>query len=50
LSEELVELVGIRNTLAHQYLDLKWDKIKYFLKEGRRIVKEFTGLIQNMVS
>lgn len=49
LAEELTELVDIRNTLARQYLDLKWGKIKYFLKEGPRIVKEFASLTQKLL-
>src|SRR3989338_8471813 len=31
LATELTEIISLRNTLAHQYLDLKWDKIKTFL-------------------
>jgi len=33
LAEELIRLVDIRNTLAHQYLDLKWDKKNSFYKK-----------------
>ena len=31
LAEQLAESVKLRNYLAHQYLDLRWDKVKNFL-------------------
>ena len=49
LSDEVIKLVDIRNTLAHQYLDIKWDKIKFFLKEGLRIVKTFASLVEKSI-
>lgn len=40
LAGEIAELVVVRNLLAHQYLDLEWDKIKKFLANGPEKVKE----------
>lgn len=34
LSESLAEYVKLRNFLSHQYLDLRWDKIKAFLTDA----------------
>jgi uncharacterized protein YutE (UPF0331/DUF86 family) len=48
LADELVGLVELRNALAHQYLDLKWDKIKSFLQDGPRVIKSFAALVQKI--
>ena len=50
LSDDLSDLIIIRNILAHQYLDLKWDKIKSFLEKGSQIIKEFANIAQKMIS
>lgn len=50
LAGELMELVEVRNALAHQYLDIKWDKIKFFIINGSRIINQFADLIQKFVS
>ncbi len=34
LAQQLAEYVKLRNFLSHQYLDLRWDKIKGFLKDA----------------
>ncbi len=50
LAEELGDLVVIRNILAHQYLDLEWEKIKQFLAKGPERVKEFIQTVQKAAS
>lgn len=49
LAEELGDLVVVRNLLAHQYLDLEWDKIKQFLAKGPDKVREFIQAAQRVV-
>ena len=34
LAQCLAEHVKLRNYLAHQYLDLRWDKVKQFLQQA----------------
>lgn len=50
LAEDLSDLVIIRNILAHQYLDLKWDKIKIFLEKGPQVIEEFAKTAQKIIS
>lgn len=33
-AEKIAEYAGLRNFLAHQYLDMKWDKLKAFIKDA----------------
>lgn len=35
----LVEVAKLRNILAHEYLDLKWEKIKAFIKDYQATIK-----------
>lgn len=50
LALEIGELVVLRNLLAHQYLDLEWDKIKKFLSDGLEKVKEFVRAAQKITT
>ncbi|MBI5399866.1 DUF86 domain-containing protein [Candidatus Saganbacteria bacterium] len=50
LAEELANLVTIRNALAHQYLDLKWDKIKGFLATGAETITQFASIAQKLAT
>ena len=34
LAQDLATIAGLRNTLAHRYLDYKWDGVHWFLKKG----------------
>lgn len=40
-ASDLVQLVRLRNTLSHRYLDYKWDALKWFLAEGRLAVAKW---------
>ncbi|OGC07453.1 hypothetical protein A2526_01730 [candidate division WOR-1 bacterium RIFOXYD2_FULL_36_8] len=35
----LVQIAKLRNILAHEYLDIKWEKISLFLKDHQNTVK-----------
>lgn len=39
----------LRNRLAHDYLDLKWEGISKFVKEGEGILKLFTAGVENYI-
>lgn len=45
LAERIAEYATLRNFLAHQYLDLKWDKIKKFIKEAPQDFEEFLSVV-----
>jgi uncharacterized protein YutE (UPF0331/DUF86 family) len=45
LAEKIADYAALRNFLAHQYLELKWDKIKKFIKEAPRDYKDFISAI-----
>ncbi|MBI5400308.1 DUF86 domain-containing protein [Candidatus Saganbacteria bacterium] len=49
LATRLAECVKLRNYLAHQYLDLKWDKIKSFLKSAPAEFNEFITQIKKTI-
>jgi uncharacterized protein YutE (UPF0331/DUF86 family) len=46
LSEGLSDLVRLRNILAHQYLDIKWEMIKNFKDRGMDEVKTYLMIIK----
>lgn len=48
LSESLSDLVRLRNILAHQYLDIKWEMINDFIIHGRNNVKGFLTLVKKI--
>lgn len=49
-SNRLAEGVRLRNVLAHQYLDLKWDRIKKFLKQDWTFYEKFLNFIKGFIS
>ncbi len=49
LGGRLSPLVGLRNLLAHEYLDLRFGRIKAFTNEGAFAVKELAELVQNRI-
>jgi uncharacterized protein YutE (UPF0331/DUF86 family) len=46
LSEGLSDLVRLRNILAHQYLDIKWEMIKNFKDRGMDEVKTYLMIVK----
>jgi uncharacterized protein YutE (UPF0331/DUF86 family) len=49
LAESLSNLVRLRNILAHQYLDIKWDMIKDFIIFGRNDVRIFLTIVKELI-
>jgi len=47
LAAGLSGLARLRNILAHQYLDIKWEMIKDFIAQGGKEVKLFLDAIRN---
>lgn len=48
-AEEFSELAKIRSTLAHRYLDIKWNDIKRFLQIDARLYPLFIECIKNQI-
>ena len=49
LAEKLAECVKLRNFLAHQYLDLRWDRIKKFLQQAPDLFPLFIQSVKNTI-
>lgn len=49
VAEKLAEYVKLRNFLAHQYLDLRWDKIKRFLREAPVQFEQFIEQVKKAI-
>lgn len=47
LEFEISEWASIRNKLAHEYIDIRWDAIKKFIKESQPLLTEFTNGVKN---
>ncbi|MFN3533150.1 MAG: type VII toxin-antitoxin system HepT family RNase toxin [Candidatus Brocadia sp.] len=47
LGLEISEWASIRNKLAHEYIDIRWDAIKKFIKESQPLLAEFTSGVKN---
>jgi len=45
LTGHLTDLARMRNVLAHEYLDLRWDLVKRFIRDGQEAVKTFLGVV-----
>jgi len=43
----LSDLARLRNILAHQYLDIKWEMIKDFINQGSEEVTAFLGITRH---
>ncbi len=48
-AETFSELARIRNTLAHRYLDLKWNDIKRFLEIAPLLYPSFLDFIRKQI-
>jgi len=48
-ASRLAEGVGLRNILAHQYLDIRWRSIKKFLSENIEIYFEWLEIARRLV-
>ena len=41
--EKLVEWVGLRNIISHEYLDIRWTSITRFITDTEPLYKDFLG-------
>ncbi|MBI1987423.1 MAG: DUF86 domain-containing protein [Nitrospinae bacterium] len=46
---QIADLVRLRNVLAHQYLDLKWETIHKFIEKGPQAIREFGRSINERI-
>ena len=47
--EHLARFVKLRNVLAHEYLDIRWDHIKEFLQQGEPVMNDFLVSIKKLL-
>jgi uncharacterized protein YutE (UPF0331/DUF86 family) len=45
LAEKVAEYAALRNILAHQYLDLRWERIRDFLDTSGVIIPDFLSTV-----
>ena len=50
VAKKIAEYAGLRNILAHQYLDLRWDKIKSFIKDAPSDFESFIPALLKKLS
>ncbi|MDI6731071.1 MAG: DUF86 domain-containing protein [Candidatus Margulisbacteria bacterium] len=48
-AEKIADYAGLRNILAHQYLDIKWEKIKAFIQNAGDDFEEFIKEINKKI-
>jgi uncharacterized protein YutE (UPF0331/DUF86 family)/predicted nucleotidyltransferase len=49
LAEEFSEFAKLRNVVAHQYLDIKWKKIKNFVREAEKLYSKFMEKVKILI-
>ena len=49
LAEKLAGYIKLRNYLAHEYLDVRWDKIKNFLQEAAAPFNQFIEQVKKTI-
>ena len=47
--KELSKWVKLRNVITHEYLDIRWESIKDFIKEARPLYEEFIGKAKEFI-
>lgn len=47
--ENLADFTKLRNILAHQYLDLKWEMIDKFISQGIETTEKFLDIIKEKI-
>jgi len=48
MADWLGEFSRLRNVLAHQYLDIKWERLKRAIDEGPAVLQEFMALVERL--
>lgn len=46
---QIADLVRLRNVLAHQYLDLKWETIHKFIEKGPQAIQELVRAVNERI-
>ena len=49
LAAQLAELARLRNVLAHQYLDIRWEMLSRLIQEGEELVDRFTAAVEEKI-
>lgn len=47
--ENLSEFAKLRNIIAHQYLDIKWERIRNFIEQGQKLFPPFVKKIKGFI-
>lgn len=50
VAQALATLAGLRNALAHRYLDYKWEGIRWFLSEGMDHVERWLTQCEQLLA
>lgn len=50
LAQDLATLAGLRNTLAHRYLDYKWEGVRWFLTKGIESVNRWLNRCEELAA
>ncbi|WP_420837950.1 HepT-like ribonuclease domain-containing protein [Calorimonas adulescens] len=50
LAEKLANIVRLRNILAHQYIDIKWDYLKKFADTYSKDVEKPVEIVDNFIN
>lgn len=49
IADQLAEFAKLRNILAHEYLDIKFDQIKKFIQEDKALYQELINFTQSLL-
>ncbi len=49
-AEEFSEYASLRNILAHEYLDLRWDRIEAFLRDAEKLYSQFVSAVKEYLA
>lgn len=49
LAEQVAELARLRNILAHQYLDIRWNSLKDFINAAPLVLRGFISRVERLV-
>jgi len=50
LAGTIAEFTRLRNVLAHQYLDIRWQSLRDFIREAPAVMGEFLAAMEQFVS
>lgn len=50
LAEKIAEMTRLRNVLAHQYLDIRWQSVRNFIREAPPVMERFLDRLEEFVA